>query len=129
MSDKKKLIRSVVTGTLCGMLTSIILMCVFAVVMLKGGLLDAPLIDYIMAALYAAGGLAGGFIAAKMNKGAGLIVGAATGAVMILVLVLTAAIRGESDFTALFVIKLCAAVLAGAAGGIWGVREKKHINI
>ena len=125
MSDRTKMIKSVVTGTLCGLLTNMILMCVFAVVMLKGGLLSSQLIDYIMAGLYAAGAFLGGFVAAKINRGAGLIVGAATGAAMLLLLVLTAAVKGQADFGALFVIKLAATVLAGAAGGALGIREKQ----
>lgn len=43
MSDKKKLIKSVSLGSLCGVLGCVILMCIFAVIMLTSGLLGAEL--------------------------------------------------------------------------------------
>ena len=46
MSDKKKLIKSVSLGSLCGVLGCVILMCIFAVIMLTSGLLGAELTDY-----------------------------------------------------------------------------------
>ena len=64
MSDKKKLIKSVSLGSLCGVLGCVILMCIFAVIMLTSGLLGAELTDYIMVAVTALGALGGGFVAA-----------------------------------------------------------------
>lgn len=129
MSDKKLLIKSVITGTLCGLLVSIIFMSICAVVLLKGGLPQGDLLDYVLAGFLAAGAFAGGFIAAKLNKGAGLIVGAITGAVMIFLIALVSACKGDVTFSALFFIKLAAAVIGGILGGILAVREKKHISI
>ena len=123
MSDKKRFVKSVVTGLLCGIFTSAALMCIFAAVMTKGGLLPSDIIDYIMAGCLAAGALAAGFIAAKINKGAGLIAGAVAGAAMLAALTLTSAIKGEADFSALFFIKLAAALLGGSLGGALAVRE------
>ena len=126
MYDKKRLVKSVVTGLLCGIFTSVALMCIFAAVMTKGGLLPAELLDYIMAGCLGAGALTGGFISAKINKGAGLIAGTAAGAAMLAALTLTSAIKGEADFSSLFFIKLAAAVLGGSLGGALAVREKKQ---
>ena len=97
MSGKKRMIKSVVTGLLCGMLVSV------------------------------AGAFAGGFIAAKLNRGAALTIGAITGAAMIAALLLTAALRGEAEFSPLFFIKLGAAVAGGSLGGILSVHERKRI--
>ncbi len=126
MSDKKRFVKSVITGLLCGILTSTALMCVFAAVMSKGGLLPADILDYIMAGCFGAGALTGGFISAKINNGAGLIAGAAAGTAMLAALTLTSAIKGEADFSTLFFIKLAAAVLGGSLGGALAVREKKQ---
>ncbi len=112
MSDKKKLIKSVSLGSLCGVLGCVILMCIFAVIMLTSGLLGAELTDYIMVAVTALGALGGGFVAAKLNHGAGLVVGAITGAVI-------------ESVTALTGIRAAAVILGGIAGGICGVKEKK----
>lgn len=129
MRDKKKLIKSVITGMVCGILTSVVLMSVFAVVMTKVGLLPGQLIDYILTGFLGLGALAGGFLAAKLNKGAGLIAGAATGGAMLAALVLTAAFSGSADFSVLFLFKLAATVAGGALGGILAVREKKRVRI
>ncbi len=129
MSDKKRLIKSVVTGVICGLLVSIILMSVCAVVILKGGLPQGDILGYVLAGFLAAGAFAGGFIAAKLNKGAGLVAGAITGGVMLFLIVSAAAIKGEVAFSALFFIKAAATVLGGALGGILAMKEKKHISV
>ena len=76
MSDKKRLIKAIVTGMLCGILTSVTLMCIFALVMTKGGLLPTEVINLLLSGFLAVGAFAGGFVAVKINRGAGLIVGA-----------------------------------------------------
>ena len=129
MSDKKLLIKSVVTGTLCGILTCIILMCILSAVMLSVGLLPAAILDYAMIAILAAGAFVGGFIATKINKGAGLIVGALTGTAIMLIIAIAALSRGDLEISALLPIKLAVAAAGGALGGILGLRERSHISI
>lgn len=124
MSDKKRLAKATVTGMICGMLTGVVLMCIFALVMTRGGLLPAAVINYLTAAFLAAGAFVGGWIAARLNRGAGLIAGALTGAGMLAALVLTAALKGDADFTLLTLIKTAAALLGGAAGGALGVGKR-----
>lgn len=124
MSDKKRLAKATVTGMICGMLTSVSVMCICALVMTKGGLLPVQLINYLTAAFLALGALTGGFIAARLNRGAGLIAGALTGAGMIGALVLTAALGGNADFTSLTLIKTAAALTGGALGGALGVGRR-----
>ena len=126
MSDKKRLAKAVAAGAFCGLLTSVLLMCLFAAVMLKIGLLDSAMLDAVLAALFGFGALAGGFAAAKLNKGAGLVAGALTGAAMLLLLLLTAAVRNQADFSSVFLMKLAAALLGGSAGGVLAMRERRH---
>lgn len=120
----KKLLKAVATGAFCGLLTSVILMCILTVVLLKTGLPQGSLLDYLLAGFLGAGAFAGGFVAAKLNRGAGLVAGAAVGGVMFLALLIVAAIKGDMAFTVLSVVKAAAALLLGAAGGVLGVREK-----
>ena len=126
MSDKKKLIRSVVIGSLCGLLSCVAMMCVLAAGMLSTGLLSAELIDYLMVAVAAAGALVGAFVATKLNGGAGLIVGAVTGAVMLLLITAGALLRQDAPVTSLCAVRAAALLLGGALGGILGLRERKH---
>ena len=124
MSDKKRLLKATLTGLLCGLLTNVILMGVLALVLTKTGLLPPDVLRYAMAGILGAGARAGGISAAKINRGAGLIAGVVTGGAILCVLVLTAALRGDADFTVLLPIKLTAALLGGALGGILGVKSR-----
>ncbi len=126
MSDKKRFFKSVAFGLLCGILTCTALLGVFAAALTKAGLLPPDITDFCMAGCLAAGAFTAGFLAAKLNRGAGLIAGAAAGASMLAALTLTSALRGNADFSVLFIIKLAAAVCGGALGGILAVREKPH---
>jgi len=125
MSDKKKLIKSVFIGSLSGVLGCVVLMCVFAVIMMTSGLLGSGLTEYIMIAVAALGALAGGFVSAKLNRGAGLVVGAITGGVMFILITIAGLSKGSESVTALTGIRAAAVILGGIAGGICGVKEKK----
>ncbi len=124
MSDRKKLIKATATGLLCGILTNVILMCLLALALTKAGLLPPDILGYVMAGILGAGALVGGFIAAKINRGAGLVAGAFTGCAMLCVLIPAAALRGTADLTALFFVKAAAALIGGAVGGILGIRGR-----
>ena len=126
MTDKKQLIKSVAAGAMCGILTSVVLMCLLALILTKVGLLDEKPLSYVLTALLGLGALAGGFVAAKINKGAALIAGVLTGAAMMLLLTVTALTNQQANISVLLLLKLVACLLGGAAGGVLSVREKKH---
>ena len=126
MSEKKRLIRSDLLGSLCGVLVCVVLMCIFAAVLLSAGLPGAQLTDYAMLAIAACGALTGGFLAAKFNKGAGLVAGACTAAVMFLLMTAAGVVRGESVST-LSALRFAALMAGGIPGGILGIREKKVV--
>lgn len=128
MSDKRKLIKSIFFGVLTSLLSGVILMCVSSVAILSIGLPQGSLTDYLMIGIAALSSIAGGFVAAKINKGAGLIVGALTGAAVFLLLTVTGMIKG-GDFSALSAIRLAATLTGSAAGGALGIREKRKITI
>ena len=118
MSDKKRLLKASVTGLLCGILTSVALLCIFAVIMTKSGLLPVPVIEFVPVGFLALGAVLGGFVATKLNRGAGVIAGALTGFGMLCALSLTAALRGMADFTVLLPCKAAATLLGGIIGGV-----------
>ena len=117
MSDKKRFIKSALTGMLCGILTSVVLTCVFALILSRSGMLGDNILGYASAGLLAAGAFLGGFFSARLNRAAGLIAGAAAGAAMLALIVLVSAFMGNADFTALFFIKAAALLIGGALGG------------
>lgn len=125
MLNKGKLAKSVAVGTICSMLICVILTAVLAAVILSSGMLPAQLIDWITAGIMAVSAFAGGFIASKLNRGAGIPAGGFTGLAVFIVTVLTSFSRGESSVTAMIIIKLVCSVLLAVAGGILGIREKR----
>ena len=80
-------------------------------------------------AVFALGAFAGGFIATKINKGAGLIIGLITGLTMFVGVTIAALTRNAEAVTILTVIKLALSVVAGGLGGVLGLRERKRIDI
>lgn len=128
MSDKKRLFKAVATGAFCGIIAGVLLICLFTGVILKIGLPNGAFIDSALAVILGMGAFVGGFIAAKRNKGAGLVVGALTGVAIFLLLVVAAAVRNTADLTCWFPIKLASAVTGSSLGGILAMRERKHTN-
>lgn len=129
MSDKKRLVKSVLIGTLCAVMTQIILLCLVSLVMITTKKLFGDVLNYIMLGATALGALAGGFISAKFNRGAGLIVGLITGFAVFLIVTIGGLINEDTSLSVLSLIRLAAALLGGTAGGILGVREKQKFRV
>ena len=129
MSDKKQLIKSVVTGSVCGLLITMLLNCVFAAVMLKTGLLPPDITSYAACGLLAAGTFAAGIVATKINKSAGLIVGLLTGAAIFLLVTVAGLIKSGETLGIMTIIKLASCLICGGLGGILGLKENKKIVI
>ena len=128
MSDKSRLVKEVAVGAICSMLSCIILTSILAAVMLSTGMLGSELTNWITTAIMGLGSLVGGFVAAKINKGAGIPVGGMTGLAVFVVSALASLSRGASGVTSMAIIKLAASVLLAIVGGILGIREKKGTN-
>lgn len=129
MSDKKLALKAILFGTVCGLLVTIIFTCILSVIMLTSGLLPANITNYIMIALLAMGTFCGGFIATKINKSAGLIIGMITGFVIFMLVTVTSLINSSDSVTILTLIKLVATVIFGGLGGIAGLKKSERIHI
>ena len=111
------------------MLTCAIFTGILAAVILSAGLLPDKLTDYVMIAVAAAGAFVGGLVAAKLNKGAGLIVGVIVGAGMFLLLTVAGLSAGGASFSSLSAVRIAAMLVGGVLGGILGVKERRHTAI
>lgn len=128
MSDKRKLFKSLFFGIITALLIGIILMCIAAAAFISIGLPQGEITEYVMLAVSLLGSMAGGFVCAKLNKGAGLIVGLMTGAAVFVILSAIGMIKG-GDFSALSAIRLAASLAGGAIGGVLGLKECKKLKI
>ena len=129
MSDKKLLIKDVLFGTVCGLLVTVILICILSAIVMTSGLLPTKLTNYITLALLALGAFSGGFITSRITKSAGLVVGLITGFAIFVLIMITGLTNSDDPVTVLTLIKFAALLVSGGIGGIVGLKRKERIHI
>ena len=129
MSDKKLLLKAALFGTVCGLLISVIITCIFTIVILTIGLFPTDITNYITVAILAIGAFFGGFITTKITKSAGLIAGLITGFSVFLLVTIFGLFKSNDSVTIITLTRLISTVVAGALGGILGLRKRERIHI
>lgn len=129
MSDKKQFIKSIISGTICALIITVILISLLSFVILSTGFLPAEITKYILVTLLTIGTFWGAFIATKINKSAGLIVGSVTGFSVFMLVTLFGLIKSNEAVEVLTLIKLIATLISGALGGITGLKKSERIHI
>lgn len=129
MSDKRLLVKAVVFGSVCGLLVTVILLCIFSAVIMTSGLLPSEITNYITVGIVSLGAFAGGVITSRITKSAGLIVGLITGFFIFMLITVIGVIKSDDSFTVLTLIRLISLIIAGGIGGILGLRKKERIHI
>lgn len=129
MQNKKLVVKAVLFGILCAMLISIAILCVFSAVVLSSGLLPSELTNIITIAALAVGTFAGGFIAARITKSAGLIVGLITGFTVFMIITVIGLIKSTESMTHLTIVRFVSTLITGAIGGIIGVNKRDKLRI
>lgn len=129
MSDKKQFIKSTIFGTLCALLITIILISLLSFIILSTGLLPTEITNYVLVALLSIGTFWGGFIATKINKSAGLVVGSVTGFAVFMLVTILGLIKNNDALEVLTLLKLIATLIFGALGGIAGLKKSDRIHI
>ena len=129
MFDKKLLFKAIIFSTLCGILISIILLCIFSAVIMTSGLLPTNITNYVTIALLSIGAFSGGFICAKITKSAALIFGLITGIGVFMLITICGLIRSNDSVTILTLIKLISTAICGSLGGIVTLLKKERIHI
>ncbi len=129
MSDRKLLIKASLFSAMCSILITIILSCIFAVVMLTTGLLPEYILPFATVAMLAAGTFLGGFISARITKSAGLITGLVTGFIIFFLVTVVGIVRSNDSVTIVTLVRFIATMLAGGLGGIVGVNKKEKLKI
>lgn len=129
MSDKKLLIKAVLFGTVCGLLVTVILTCIFSAIVMTSGLLPTELTDYITLALLSFGAFSGGIITSRITKSAGLVVGLITGFAIFILITIIGLTKSDDSVSLLTLIRLVALLITGGIGGIMGLKRKDRIHI
>ncbi len=129
MSDKKLAVKAILFGVVCGLLITIIFMCLLSVVIISSGLLPIDVINYITIAILSIGAFFGGYISTKITKSAGLVIGAITGFAIFLLITVFGLIKSNDTITINTLIRFIATLITGCLGGILGLRKKEKIHI
>ena len=120
LSLNKRLLKSIIIGTLCAAAAITVLLLLCALLFSASGFYPDEALGYIDLGFIAAGSLLGGFIASRLNRRSGLLTGVITGLCVFVIILLTGLWNGISIFA---VYKLLAAVVGGALGGILGIKK------
>lgn len=129
VSVNKKAIRGVIFGVLGGSLVTILLTLICSFILLMSGKLPYELLDYITLAFAGLGAFAGGYIASRIIKSAGLVWGAITGLIMFIIVFIAGFSNQNGGITMLTLYKLLIILLCSSLGGIIGVNKKDKLKI
>ena len=123
-----KIFKAVAIGSVIGMIFCSIMMLLLAFVLVKSGQLPLNAVYIILQVIGALSSFLGSYVAVRIYKSMGLLLGVITAFVMFLIVFavgLSTCVEGVSAMT---VTKLVSMLCAGAVGGILSVNKKKNIN-
>ena len=106
-----------------------VLLCVVTVILLVSSLLPYEYLAYIMLVVDAIGALFGGYVAARINKRQGLLLGALNGAIVFVALIIAGFCVSNDTLTIITLLKAIIIVLCSAFGGVRGVNVKDKLHI
>ena len=122
-------IKSLIAGFVSSGLFLTLMMCITAIILVITGNLPHSIIKWIMMVLCCVSVFFGGYIAAKVSKEKGFIVGAVTGFIMFVSVLSAGLLNSDGVFSYMTLIKLLVFIISGALGGIKGVNKTEKIHI
>lgn len=114
---------SVLLGILFGVVLSILLLVLFSTLMVVRDLPAGFTMPLAFVAL-AGGSFCGGLVSGRVLGRRGFLVGAVTGLLFLLVLLICGALLGQTALDAVTLLKAGACAVAGAVGGILGCNSR-----
>ncbi|MGN0441382.1 MAG: TIGR04086 family membrane protein [Acutalibacteraceae bacterium] len=126
--ELNKSVKGIVIGGISELIVCILLFLITAFALTKAGYIPDNFISTLTTVLSALSSLIGGFIAGRLVKKSGLLTGAATGFILLLIQLIISLASGELSPSVIIIIKAAALILSGAIGGIFGVNKKEKIK-
>ena len=118
-----RLIKPILSGILCAFIVSVVLLLIFSVMMTAANLPGGAITPFACVSI-SVGAFFGGFLSARLCGSKGLLLGAVSGLLYILILYLLGAVMRQADLNAMLFLKIVLALVLGAVGGITGVNLK-----
>ncbi len=129
IDDKKKIIKAIILGGVSSTCIIAVLMCITAVLLTTSALLPYEYLAYIMLFIDAISVFFGGYIASRINKTKGLILGLINGVVIFTAITISGLLSSGETVTYITLLKLITIIIFSILGGIKGVNVKEKIHI
>ncbi len=124
----KKLFKGIFFGILTGSLIITILMMLSSIIILQTGSLPGDILSYVVLVFIGIGSLLGGYIAGRIYKKNGLIIGAVTGVISFLILFLSGISNISEGVGIMTMLKLVVTIIPSMLGAILGVNKKEKVK-
>ncbi|MBQ4155704.1 MAG: TIGR04086 family membrane protein [Clostridia bacterium] len=125
--SSNKLIKPLAFGLIVSIIVTFIFLALSAIASTNLDLNDTA--NLVLSLISANFGVAvGGFVAGKLNKSKGYLVGALNGIISFIILTIISFFFSQESMTAISLIKLITFVLSSIIGGILGVNFNKKRN-
>lgn len=128
-SENSKFIKSLAVGIFSSILLTVILTCVFALMLKMMSGIPYGIIDYAAVGIEGFSVLIGAYIACAVTKSKGLLTGALCGGIMLLITFACGLSIAENDIGILTLIRSAVLILCGIIGGVAGVNRKDKVRI
>ena len=127
--DNNKLLKATATGFILSIIFTVILSCLFALILSFTSGIPYGIIDYAAVGIEGISVFSGAYIAAALVKSQGIIIGALCGVTFFILTAALALSTGSADIGVITVIRLAVLLICGIVGGILGVNKKERIKI
>ena len=128
-SEKNQMLKATVIGVVSAVVITAILMCILSLFFLLSFSMPADYLEYILLIPQAAGVLTGAYIAARILKRQGLIIGLIVSGIMFAAICIAGFAGGTESISVLTPIRAAVLLLCGALAGIKGVNRKEKLRI
>ncbi len=125
MNTKKRSVVSFCIASLSSVIVTVLLMVIISAAVTGLGKLPYELMPVFSAASVIAGAFSGGWICAAIRKKEGMLSGAVTGVILMLLL-LVGGVAAGNTISYMVLMRIGIAAAAGAVGGVIGVNKRKR---
>lgn len=128
-NDNRKFVKALAVGVISSILLTVILICLFGLMLKMMSGIPYGVIDYVMIGIEGFSVLIGAYIACVISKSKGLVIGAVCGGIILLITFACGLSIADNDIGILTLIRSVVLLLCGVIGGIAGVNRKDKVKI
>lgn len=128
-NDSSKAVKAVIVSVIVNLCTITLCMLFLCLIMTMSGALFDGILKYLTLIPLAVGGYTGGFCSGRINKEKGMMLGAASGFIVFIAMIIISFSIQSTDITYMLILKAIAVILFSAIGGVKGINKKEKFRI